>query len=173
MNSTVEARTHELPVSADRESPKHRSTRDRGWMMRRILLAADLVALSTAFVVVDYLFRSHGGSHDPVAFDTEFLLFFAGLPGWILLAKLYGLYDLDEERADHSTADELVRVFHLVTVGAFAFFAGSWVTRLVSPTPGKIISFWAVAVVAMTCARALARIISRRRPAYVQRTMIV
>src|SRR5579864_678353 len=173
MNSTVEARTHELPVSADRESPKHRSTRDRGWMMRRILLAADLVALSTAFVVVDYLFRSHGGSHDPVAFDTEFLLFFAGLPGWILLAKLYGLYDLDEERADHSTADELVRVFHLVTVGAFAFFAGTWLTRLAHPTPSKIVGFWALAILLVGLGRSGARIGARRQPLYVQRTVIV
>jgi hypothetical protein len=95
MSATVEAQTHELPISADRESPKRRSARDRGWLMRRMLLAADLIALSTAFVVVDYIFGSHGGRHDTVAFDTEFLLFFVSLPAWIVLAKLYGLYDLD------------------------------------------------------------------------------
>jgi exopolysaccharide biosynthesis polyprenyl glycosylphosphotransferase len=173
MSATVEAQTHELPISADRESPKRRSARDRGWLMRRMLLAADLVALSTAFVVVDYIFRSHGGRHDTVAFDTEFLLFFVSLPAWIVLAKLYGLYDLDEERADHSTSDELVGVFHLVTVGAFAFFAGTWLTRLAHPTPGKIVGFWALAVVLVGVGRSGARIVARRQPLYVQRTVIV
>ena len=40
------------------------------------------------------------------------------LPAWIVLAKLYGLYDHDEERTDHTTVDDVVGVFHLVTVTA-------------------------------------------------------
>ena len=68
-----------LPLRSEAHSSRGR----RGWLMRRMLLAADLIALSTAFVVVDYIFRSHGGRHDTVAFDTEFLLFFVTLPsGW-------------------------------------------------------------------------------------------
>jgi exopolysaccharide biosynthesis polyprenyl glycosylphosphotransferase len=90
-----------------------------------------------------------------------------------VLAKLYGLYDLDEERADHSTADELVGVFHLVTVGAFALFAGTWLTRLAHPTPGKIVSFWALAILLVGVGRSGARVIARRLPLYVQRTVIV
>jgi exopolysaccharide biosynthesis polyprenyl glycosylphosphotransferase len=145
----------------------------RGWLMRRMLLAADVLALSTAFVTVDLVFLSAHGPRDAATLKTEFVFFFLSIPVWIVLAKLYSLYDLDEEQADHSTGDELLSVFHLVTVGAFLFFAGSWLTGLVHPTPGKIISFWALAVVTMTTGRALARILCRRRPAYVQNAVIV
>ena len=140
--------------------------------MRRALLVADLAALSTAFLIVDLLVGSRGPG-DGIALDSEFLLFFLTLPGWIVLAKLYGLYDLDEERADHSTADEVLRVFHLVTVGAFVFYAGARLTRIVSPSPTKIVGFWLVAVAAIVCTRALARMVGRRQAAYVQRTVIV
>ena len=172
MSATLDVQSHDLAASLDVEAPEHTRAHDRGWLMRRMLLAADLVALSTAFVAVDYIFGSRG-PHDTVAFDTEFLIFFASLPGWVVLAKLYGLYDLDEERADHSTADELGGVFHLVTVGAFAFFAGTWLTGHAHPSPGKIVCFWALAVVLVGLDRSAARIIGRRQSAYVQRTVIV
>jgi len=141
--------------------------------MRRMLLAADVLALAVSFVTVELVFRSVRGNRDAMAFETEFALFFLSIPGWIVLAKLYALYDRDEERADHSTGDELLGVFHLVTVGAFVVFAGSWLTGVVHPTPGKIVSFWALAVVTMTVARASARVLCRRRPAYVQNAVIV
>ncbi len=140
--------------------------------MRRMLLAADVIALSVSFVVVDLVYLSQG-PRDAVALNTEFVLFFASLPAWIVLAKLYGLYDLDEERADHSTADELFGVFHLVTVGSFVFYAAAWLTGLVHPSPGKIVGFWALTVISMTAGRALARILCRRRRAYIQNAIIV
>ena len=37
-------------------------------------------------------------------------LFVATLPLWVLLARVYGLYDRDEERTDHSTVDDVVGV---------------------------------------------------------------
>ncbi len=40
---------------------------------------------------------------------------------WVVAAKLFGLYRDDEARADHSTLDDLARVFLLVTVGALPF----------------------------------------------------
>jgi len=149
------------------------TTRDRGWVMRRMLLAADVLALSTCFLAVDYAYGSGKGPANAISLDGELLLFFLSLPAWVVLAKLYGLYDLDEERADHSTADELVGVFHLITVGAFMFYAGAWLTHVASPTPGKIITFWAIGVVLVTCVRAVARLLGRRHPGYIQRTIIV
>ena len=38
----------------------------------------------------------------------ECALFLLTLPAWIVGAKLYELYDLDEERADHTTVDDFV-----------------------------------------------------------------
>ncbi|HVP74932.1 MAG TPA: sugar transferase [Gaiellaceae bacterium] len=141
--------------------------------MRRMLLAADVLALSASFMTVELVFWSVDGHRDAAAFERELVLFLFGIPGWVVLAKLYSLYDRDEERADHSTGDELLGVFHLVTVGAFLVFAVSRLTGLVHPTAGKIVSFWALAVVTMTAARASARTLCRRRPDYVQNAVIV
>ena len=46
---------------------------------------------------------SEGGGTDDA---DEWLALWSRIPLWILMAKLYGLYDRDEERADHSTVDE-------------------------------------------------------------------
>jgi exopolysaccharide biosynthesis polyprenyl glycosylphosphotransferase len=145
----------------------------RGWLMRRLLLVADVVALLVSFGIVELTFGSAHTATDALGFHTEFALFFLSLPIWIVLAKLYSLYDRDEERADYSTGDELIGVFHLVTVGTFLFFAGSWLTGLVHPTPAKIFAFWALAIVTMTAARASARAFCRRQSAYVQDAVVV
>ena len=50
-------------------------------------------------------------------------MFALSLPLWVVAAKLYGLYDRDEEQVDRSRADDLIGVFHLVTVGSWLVFA--------------------------------------------------
>ena len=97
----------------------------RGWLVRRMLLAADVIGLSAAFFATEFLFLgSERAGHVGIArLSTIFVLV---LPAWILSAKFYGLYDRDEERATHSTADEVVSVFQLITVGVWLFFATSW-----------------------------------------------
>jgi len=149
------------------------AARDRGWLMRRVLLGADLIALTTAFLLVEFVYLGQQATQDAVSLRAEFLLFFLTLPGWIVLAKLYGLYDLDEERADHSTADEVAKVFHLITVGGFVFYAGASLTGLAHPPTAKIVLFWALAIVLVGMGRALARVAARRHQWYVQNTVIV
>ena len=68
----------------------------RGWLVRRMLLAADLLALTAAFVVVEVSFQQLVGAIGP---GVEAIIFLGLLPVWVLAAKLYGLYDRDEERA--------------------------------------------------------------------------
>ena len=68
----------------------------RGWLVRRMLLAADLLALTAAFVVVEVSFQELVGAVGP---GVEAIIFLGLLPVWVLAAKLYGLYDRDEERA--------------------------------------------------------------------------
>jgi exopolysaccharide biosynthesis polyprenyl glycosylphosphotransferase len=147
--------------------------RRRGGLVRRMLMLADVAGLGLAFALAIAIFRTRVGPTDPVAWEHEVLLFVATLPGWVLLARLHGLYDRDEERASHSTLDDLVGVFHLVTVGTFLFFAGSWVTGLTSPYPPKLLTFWALAIVLVALARVGARAFARTRHAYVQNAVIV
>jgi exopolysaccharide biosynthesis polyprenyl glycosylphosphotransferase len=147
-------------------------SRRRGWLMRRLLLVADLVGLTLAFVVTQLVFPADS-SVDHVSGSLEYLLFALTLPVWIVVAKLYGLYDHDAERTDHSTADELVDVLHLVTIGSWAVFAGGILTGLARPELAKLALLWGLAVVFVTIARASARAFCRRRMAFVQNTVIV
>jgi exopolysaccharide biosynthesis polyprenyl glycosylphosphotransferase len=144
----------------------------RGRLVRRALLATDVLGLAIAFVVAELLFGLAGpGGH--VHATAEFVLFFATLPGWLVVAKLYELYDHDEERTYHTTIDDVVGVFHLVTVGAWIFFIGAWLTKLVHPNLPKLVAFWALAIVLVTAGRAVARMYAQRRPDYLQRAVVV
>jgi exopolysaccharide biosynthesis polyprenyl glycosylphosphotransferase len=142
----------------------------RGWLVRRMLLAADIVGLAAAFAVTELLFL---GGADNLGTGRRALIFAATLPVWILAAKLYGLYDRDEERAVHSTADEVVSVFHLITVGAWGFVATSWFIGLEGPNQEKLTVFWLLAIVSVITMRWLARTLARHHPAYVQNTVII
>jgi exopolysaccharide biosynthesis polyprenyl glycosylphosphotransferase len=144
----------------------------RGWLTRRMLVLADLVGLTTAFLVVELLFGSRGAP-DAIHLPDEIFLFTLALPAWLLGAKLFGLYDRDEERAAHSTPDDLVRVFLLATVGAFLITHAVHLARAADPDLTKVTVFWAVAIVGVTAGLIAARTFARRRAGYLQNTMIV
>jgi len=142
----------------------------RGWIVRRALLVADIVGLFTAFLGAELLF---GRDHGAVGVPLKALIFVALLPLWVVVAKLYGLYDRDEERATHSTADDTTSLFHLVTVGVWVFYAVSWFVGLAHPSQVTLTSFWLLALVLMISGRFVARTLARRHPAYVQNVLIV
>src|SRR3954470_371388 len=145
----------------------------RGWLVRRALLIADVVGLLAAFLAAEWIFGMASVAHDHVARQAEFLIFAASIPGWIVVTKLYGLYDQDEERTDHSTADDVVGVFHMVTVCAWLFFGVAYLTDIAHPNFAKLLVFWALAVAFVAVGRATARSYCRRRINYLQNTIIV
>jgi hypothetical protein len=98
--------------------------RRRGWLMRRMLVLADVVALAATFALVELAFGAGSSAHHHFGAGLEYAVLLATIPGWILIARLYGLYEQDEERTHHPTSDELSRVFHLVTVGVWLLFVG-------------------------------------------------
>ncbi len=144
----------------------------RGWLVRRMLLLADVIGLLAAFVFAEWVIGRQGalGNVDERA---EFLIFSLSLPAWIVVTKLYGLYDHDEERTDHSTADDVVGVFHMVTVGAWLFFSFAYLTKVAHPDLPKLLMFWATAIAFVSVGRASARAYCRRRINYLQNTIIV
>jgi exopolysaccharide biosynthesis polyprenyl glycosylphosphotransferase len=158
-----------LPLEAD---ARHRRHVRRGWLVRRLLLAADVSALLIAFFATELLFVGHevaGGT----SFGLRLAVFIVSLPVWVVAAKLYGLYDRDEERATYSTADDVVSVFHLITVGVWLFYATSWLDGLSHPQQSKLTVFWLLALTALTTMRWFARTLARRHPAYIQNTIVV
>ena len=142
----------------------------RGSLVLRALVAADLIGLTTAFVLAELISGFGSGA---IEARDEFLLFIVSLPGWLVVAKLLELYDRDEERADHTTADDLVAVFHLATTGAWLFFAVAWLSGLAELDLPKLALFWILAIVCVTTGRAIARKACRRSNAYRQSTIIV
>jgi exopolysaccharide biosynthesis polyprenyl glycosylphosphotransferase len=164
----VDGRTLEI-LKRRYETP---SLHRRGWLVRRMLVCADLIGLALAMLAAEWIVNPHSASGTLDARD-ELIVFFATLPGWVVIAKLYGLYDRDEERTDHSTADDFAGVFHMVTVCTWVFTVGTYITGLAHPTAPKLVVFWGVAVALVTLARVGARGLSRRSIAYVQNTIIV
>lgn len=141
-------------------------------LVRRTFLLTDATALSLAFAATVAIFGlSSGGAHARPAY--ELAIFFVSLPAWVLLASMHGLYRHDEGRFGHSTVDDVVGVVHVVTLGAWVFFLGCWLTGVSSPRPEKLLAFWLFATVALTVARACARAYCVRSDAYVQRTIVV
>jgi exopolysaccharide biosynthesis polyprenyl glycosylphosphotransferase len=172
MSSTNEAaQPQTLDVSAFRAENASRRIR-RGWVVRRALLAADAVGFLVAFFVTELLFLG-GGLVGGIGFGLETAIFVGLLPVWLLGAKLYGLYDRDEERATHSTADEVVNVFHLVTVGVWAYYATSWIVGFSHPNQTKLATFWLLALASVIGMRLGARALARRHPAYIQNALII
>ena len=147
--------------------------RRRGWLVRRMLLLADVVGLTGAFLLAELVSAVATPAADRVATGTEFILFVLTLPVWVVVAKLYGLYERDEERTDHSTTDEFAAVFHMITVCTSLLAFGLYLTYLAHPSAGKLAVFWAAAIVLVSSGRAAARAYCRRHVSYLQNTIIV
>ena len=157
---TVFANQRTLEILERRRSSG--KSRRRGWLMRRMLLLADVVALATTFAIVELVFGAGSSSYQHVGAGIEYALLLATLPGWILIARLYGLYEQDEERTHHPTSDELTRVFHLVTVGVWLLFAGQWLVGVTHPSLSKAMAVWALAIALVVVCRSVARFWCRR-----------
>jgi len=155
----VDGRTREL---LDR---RQGVTRGRGWLLRRLLLAADVLALTVAFLLS--IAATQG-------FEVETWLqvgiFLGSLPLWVVAAKLFGLYDRDDRAMDHSTVDDAVRVLLLVSLGALVLDIVSGYTH---PNVTRVLLFWVFGVTFVLIARAGARSVSRRSAFYLQNTVIV
>ena len=133
-----------------------------------MLLAADLCGVVAAFALAEILIDGRG----PLQ-TAEWWVLPVILPIWILTAKVYGLYDRDEERAAHTTVDDVVGVFHLVTVGVWLLLLAGRVSGAANPEFVKVAGFWLFAIVLVTGARAVARSLARRSVLYVQNMVVV
>ena len=144
----------------------------RGWLMRRLLVVADVTGLMSAFLLALAV-----GPATPIAdrvnVSWEIALFVASLPLWVFLARAHSLYDRDEERSDHSTVDDIFGVFQVVTIGTWSFLAITHLADLPHPTVPRLVIFWLTAVLLVPLFRAASRIFGRRHPAYVQNVIIV
>jgi len=169
LRSAADKRTLEILEHRRRKG----GARRRGWVVRRALAAADLIGLVGAFLVAETVIGADSANGNVVDRLNEAALFALTLPAWLVVAKLYGLYDHDEERANHSTVDDFKGVFHLVTVGAWLVFAGARLGGVAEPDLLKIGLFWGSAIVAISACRAVARAYCHRTLSYLQNAVIL
>jgi exopolysaccharide biosynthesis polyprenyl glycosylphosphotransferase len=142
-----------------------RPSDQRGSLLRRLLLVADVAALCLAFLAMELAFDT---LH---SLDIPLLVF--GIPMWVLLAYAHRLYHLDSFRADYGAADEIGPVLQMATLW-------SWGTLLALALIGsddvpvaRMALLWALAVLLLTAFRSAVRAIARRRSWYRQDALII
>lgn len=148
---------------------QRRPTARRGQLVPRALVAADIVGLALAYLVA----TRHWGGQGLLGSRRELILFVASLPCWVLVARLHGLYRRDEERTDHCTTDDIVGVFHLVTIAAWLLLVASRLAGWNGPGIFNLAAFWLLAVCVIPIMRTFARLLCKRSQAYEQNTVIV
>ena len=141
-------------------------------MVRRLLLGADFVSIAGSFLVAERVFY-HRSTLDSVDILPELALFGLTLPLWAFVAFLYGLYKQDDTRVAHTAADEVIDIFHMVTVCTWGFFAVAFLTQVAHPEVEKLILFWALATVLVPVARSLVRSYARSTTTFLQNVVIV
>ena len=141
----------------------------RSQILPPLLVIADLSGLVIAYLIATLL----SGGDGALGSQRELTLFVLSLPCWVIIAELHGLYHRDEQRADHSTSDDIAGVFHLVTVGVWLLFVASRLVGHNGPGVLNLAVFWLLAVCIIPAARLVAREAFRRSRAYEQNTVIV
>jgi exopolysaccharide biosynthesis polyprenyl glycosylphosphotransferase len=131
----------------------------RGWLVRRALFLADIVGIVAGVTLVSL-----------IAEGSPWYVLIA--PLGIMLGKLYGLYDGDEEHAHHTTVGDMIGVFHVFTISAFLLIAIS-AAFSASLDVGAVTLLWAVTGLFVTANRAIARGAVHRSLAYQQNAVIV
>jgi FlaA1/EpsC-like NDP-sugar epimerase len=164
------------PTVADAELQfLHRRKRHllgRGHLMRRALLAADVVGLTAAFMI-SLAVMPNGPRTAGVGMAGEAGLFLISIPIWVLLLKLYGLYTRDGERTDHSTVDDVRGIFEAVTIGTWLYVLFGFVTGLTHTPLLRTTVFWLSAILLVSALRVVARAICRLSPQYMQNALIL
>lgn len=146
--------------------------RRRGWYVRLALFLSDLFALVLAFFLSE---RVLGLTPAETAGSVSIpgLLFLMTLPGWVLLIKLAGLYDADDELISHSTIDEAGKLFQVATLGTWLYVGVGWLAQVQFPDYRHLLFFWILSALLLAVVRAAARAEFRRDPDYPQNTVIV
>jgi exopolysaccharide biosynthesis polyprenyl glycosylphosphotransferase len=124
------------PLSGSNAARREASDwRRRGGLLRRLLAAADWIALIVALCIAT------------TATSTTDVgtLFWAVLfsPVWILVLKLHGLYDNDHRRIRHSTLDELPALVSASALGTLAL------DGLLALSPTGPLSAWSAILVGL------------------------
>ena len=125
----------------------------RDWFLRRLLAINDVACLAVAMAVA----MAVAGGAPGHSWQQYMLYGLITLPAWVVLFKMYGLYERDAKRLSHSTLDDLPSLFHGLLLGCLLMWC--WFV-LVAPAKlvfTAILVFAGMALVLVLAGRALAR----------------
>jgi exopolysaccharide biosynthesis polyprenyl glycosylphosphotransferase len=148
--------------------------RDRGRLIHRYLLTADVCALVIGFLATQLVVTSVSGLPGRSSPGWAGLVFVLTVPVWVVAAHLGGLYGRDGRHPDHSTADEVVGIVAVVTFGTWVFWAAAALTGTLTWQASEMVAFWAIAIALVILGRTAGRTLARRRRSqFVQNAIVV
>ncbi|MDX6651918.1 MAG: hypothetical protein QOJ38_699 [Solirubrobacterales bacterium] len=142
----------------------------RGFVLRRMLLAGDVMALFLAQAVRMGL---NGLVGRPVVDLTDLALFAVFVPVFVVVATMARLYHSADRRIDSSASDELVPLFLAATVWSWFLLVGTaGVSSGVIPVLGSL-TLWAATLVTVPIFRAGVRRFASTRAWYRQSVLLI
>lgn len=124
----------------------------RELLRRRLLAAADLVAMTVTLVAVVHRF----------GFGMASLTGLAAMPVVVVLFTLAGLYNRDELRLRHSTLDEVPAVLQVTAFFALGVVIVSSILSTHHFTPREMTELWLAACLAVLAGRVAVRAVAHR-----------
>ena len=143
-----------------------------GRLRRRVLLAADIVALFAACVLVSFVTAAVNEASAGAALAGSAFLTAVTVLLWTGLTAVSGLYRRDERRADLTVTDDVVPIVVIVSLTQWAVLVASSLTGAEIPT-ALFVGLWFAAICFLLAGRTIARTHARRRPQYIQNTLII
>ncbi len=125
----------------------------RDWFLRRLLAVSDAACLVLAMAAAVAL---AGGAHGH-SWDEYMLFGLITLPAWVVLFKLYGLYDRDAKRLSHSTLDDLPSLFQALLLGCLLLWCWFVVAAPAKLMFAAILAFAGLAMALVLSGRVLVR----------------
>ena len=137
----------------------------RGRLLRRLLLGADVAALCVAFAITESLFGAYR--------SVDILLLLVSIPLWVGLAYGHRLYHVDSHRADYRASDEIGPVLQMATFWSWSVLLALALLRPGDVPVGRIALFWVLTVVLLMAFRSGTRAFARRQIWFLQNALVI
>lgn len=125
----------------------------RDWFLRRLLALNDAACLLVAMAVAMAL----AGGRPGHPWGQYLLYGLTMLPAWVVLFKMYGLYERDAKRLSHSTLDDVPALFHGLLLGCLLMWCWFVVVAPAKLMFATILVFGGLAMALVLAGRALTR----------------
>jgi exopolysaccharide biosynthesis polyprenyl glycosylphosphotransferase len=145
------------------ETARGRPRDQRGRLLRRLLLAADLSALCGALLAQEIALGQFT--------SVDIVLLLLGIP--LLVGHGHRLYHLDSHRADYGAADELGPVLQMTTLWCWLAVVVLWLIQPQDVAVLRVVLFWGLMIVLLIALRSTARTYARRRDWYMQDALVI